>query len=125
MSSSVKTTVDRVTPVPAQAETPEILKTEANVTPVPQRETPPLLHFDTEPNVTPVVYEPEDEENRDIEENITPIQQESEDTINEDIEDSTSSSTKEITSENKDYAMDYLLDKFFNITKPYEDQYSG
>ena len=60
-----------------------------------------------------------------MDEYVTPIQQESEDTINRDIEDSTSSSSsKEINTDN-DYTMDYLLDKFFNITKPYEDQYSG
>ena len=112
MSSSVKTT----TPTPPHVET------QSYVTPVPQRETPPLLHFNTEPNVTPAVYEPEDQENRDLD--VTPIQQESEDTINRDIEDSTSSSSKEMNTD-KDYTMDYLLDKFFNITKSYEDQYFG
>ena len=120
VSSSLKTTVDKVAPTPSQVET------QSYVTPVPQRETPPLLHFNTEQNVTPAVYEPEGQENRDMDEYVTQIQQESEDTINKDIEDSTSSSSssKEINS-NKDYTMDYLLDKFFNITKPYEDQYSG
>ena len=82
----------------------------------------PVLHFTPIPVFTTLSADflnEEDAANRDAEE----------DAANRDVEDATHGDGNIVTSKvedhSLDYALDYFLEKVFNITKPYEDQYSG
>ena len=114
--STVKSTTLATTPTMKTATTTSAVKTTMKVPHVPVLHFTPIPVFST-PSAD--FLNEEDVANRDVEE----------DAANKDVEDVTHGDGNIVTSKvedhSLDYSLDYFLEKVFNITKPYEDQYSG
>ena len=121
-SSVSPSTVKLTSPATTPTMTPTMMKTTISTSVVKTTiKVPhvPAMHFTPIPVYTTPsadILNEEDIANRDVEEDVA----------NGDVtHDDGNVVTSKVEDHSLDYSLDYFLEKVFNITKPYDDQYSG